>query len=138
MSSAVASPMCHPASLPEVPRPRVVVVDDERSIREIWGHILSASGYDVECFADAASALPAIDAGCDCVLTDYHMPEMNGVELMRRAARGRSRVNFILMTGNPSDEVSKDAFSAGASYVLHKPTNPPAVLEKLAKLTQQN
>ncbi|MGZ4827479.1 MAG: response regulator [Terriglobales bacterium] len=114
-------------------RPRVVVVDDEPSILEIWGAILTASGYSVECCSDATSALEAIAAGCDCVLTDYHMPLMTGVELIR-AARKWSTAKFILMTGNMSSMLAEDAIGAGASCVLHKPTTAPQVLQKIESL----
>ena len=136
MSSAVASRSCQPECPPDaaVARPRIVLVDDESSIREIWGCILSNAGYSVACFADAASALEAIAEGCDCVITDYHMPEMNGVELIR-AARRLSEAQFILMTGNLSEELTEEALSAGAAYVAHKPTSAPVMLQKLKKLT---
>jgi CheY-like chemotaxis protein len=136
LSSAAASRICRPENLPQAAtaRPRVVLVDDESSIREIWGCILNISGYAVECYADAASALEAIALGCDCVITDYHMPEMNGVELIR-AAKLWSEAEFILMTGNPSEELTQEALAAGAAYVVHKPTSAPVMLQKLAKLT---
>jgi CheY-like chemotaxis protein len=135
LSSAAASRICRLETLPQAAaaRPRVVLVDDEVSIREIWGCILSTSGYSVECYANAVSAMKAIAGGCDCVITDYHMPEMNGVELIR-AARSRSEAKFILMTGNPSEELTQEALSAGATYVVHKPTSAPVMLQKLAKL----
>src|SRR5437016_396833 len=121
---------------PAVAQPRIILVDDESSIREIWGRILSMSGYDVECYPEAASALQAIAEGCGCVITDHHMAEMNGVELIR-AARTWSKAEFILMTGNPSDELTQEALSAGAAYVVHKPTSPPVILQKLAKLCRK-
>lgn len=134
MSSAAASRICRSENLPQAARPRVVLVDDESSIREIWGCILRTSGYAVECCPDAASALEAMTEGCDCVITDYHMPEMNGVELIL-AAKPWSEAKFILMTGNPSEELTQQALAAGATYVVHKPTSAPVMLEKLAKLT---
>jgi len=134
VSSAAAGRICRPENLPQaVARPRVVLVDDESSIREIWGCILRTAGYAVECCPDAASALEALAEGCDCVITDYHMPEMNGVELIR-AAKPWSEAKFILMTGNPSEELTQEALAAGATYVVHKPTSAPVMLQKLAKL----
>jgi CheY-like chemotaxis protein len=135
VNSAAANRICRPEDLPQATmRPRIVLVDDESSIREIWGCILSTLGYDVACYPDAVSALEAITEGCDCVITDYHMPEMNGVELIL-AAKPWSEAKFILMTGNPSEELTQQALAAGATYVVHKPTSAPIMLQKLAKLT---
>ena len=67
------------------------------------------------------------------MITDYHMPQMNGVELIR-AAKPWSEAKFILMTGNPLEELTQEALAAGATYVVHKPTSAPVMLQKLAKL----
>jgi CheY-like chemotaxis protein len=109
------------------------MVDDEPGILETWGVILSMSGYEVACCADPVSALEEIADGCDCVITDYHMPRMSGVELIR-TARPWSKAKFILMTANASEPVTQEALSAGAECIVHKPTSPPLVLEKLARL----
>jgi CheY-like chemotaxis protein len=126
----------HAASRP-VPavqtRGRIVVVDDEPAILETWGLILTMSGYDVVCCTDPQVALEVIARGCDCVITDYHMPQMTGVELLR-AARTKSRAKFILMTANGSEAIARDALAAGAWCIVHKPTPPPIVLQKLEKL----
>ena len=114
-------------------RSRVVMVDDEPSILETWRVILTMSGYEVACCADPVSALEKIAAGCDCVITDYHMPRMSGVDLIR-AARPWSKAKFILMTANASEPVTQEALSAGAECIVHKPTSPPLVLQKLASL----
>ena len=109
------------------------MVDDEPRILEIWDSILTTSGYDVQCFPDPVPALEAIAKGCDCVITDYHLPTMTGVELIR-AARSLSKAKFLVMTGNASDAVAQEALAAGACCVVHKPTSPPMVLQKLAGL----
>jgi putative two-component system response regulator len=114
-------------------RGRVVLVDDEPGILETWCVILTRSGYEVECCSDPVSALETIAAGCDCVITDYHMPLMSGVELMRKA-RAWSKAKFILMTANGSEAVTQDALAAGAACIVHKPTSTPLVLQKLASL----
>ena len=135
-SFAATSELCDVGNQPApaaTRRGRVVVVDDEPGILQTWGVILSMSGYDVECCSDPVSALETIAAGCDCVITDYQMPLMSGVDLMRQA-RPRSKAKFILMTANGSEAVTRDALAAGAACVVHKPTSPPLVLQKLASL----
>ncbi len=112
------------------PRRRIVLVDDNPGVLETWALLLTMSGFEVACFVDPVSALEAIAGGCDCVLTDYHMQGMNGVELIR-TAREWSKAKFILMTGNGSEAVAEDALAAGACCIVHKPTSPALVLQKL-------
>jgi two-component system response regulator AtoC len=130
-----ASPICDLGCQPQpyTVRRRVVLVDDEPGIIETWALILASAGYDVQGFLDPAAALEAISAGCDCVITDYHMPKMNGVELIR-AARPWSKAKFLVMTGNASETVTQEALSAGACCVVHKPTSAPLVLQKIKSL----
>ncbi|MGI9101095.1 MAG: response regulator [Terriglobales bacterium] len=108
-------------------------MDDEPGLTETWGAILEMSGYDVVCCLDGPSALEAIAAGCDCVITDYHMPGMNGVDLIR-TARPWSEAKFLMMTASASDAVTQAALDAGACCIVHKPTSPVLVLAKLASL----
>jgi CheY-like chemotaxis protein len=116
---------------PSTARRRIVLVDDEPRILEIWDSILTLAGYEVQCFRDPVRALEAIAKGCECVITDYHLPTMTGVELIL-AARALSKAKFLIMTGNASDAVTKAALAAGACGVVHKPTSPPMVLQKIA------
>ncbi len=129
-----ARTFCQPDGHPRVPqRPRVVLVDDEPAILETLSLILSAAGYEVQTFLNPLPALKAIEAGCDCVITDYHMPEMSGAELIR-ASRPRSKARFMVLTGNGSETVMREAMEAGASCVLHKPSHAPVLLQKLAAI----
>ncbi len=135
MSPIAASPTCRIASLPRpaFAQARVVLVDDEPGILDVWGIILSTAGYEVQSFADPVAALEAIAAGCDIVITDYRMPKMTGVELIR-AARPWSKAKFLVMTAHTEQAVTEEALQAGACCVVHKPTSAPLVLQKLTAL----
>ncbi len=134
--STTAARFC-PITQPRPPmrQVRVVLVDDEPAILDTWGIILGSQGYEVERCADPVSALEAITRGCDIVVTDYHMPNMTGLDLIR-TAQPWSKAKFILMTANTSEAVAEEALAAGASCVVHKPTSAPLVLQKLASLCQ--
>ena len=115
---------------------RVVIIDDEPGIVATWTAILQASGFEAEGHTEVAAAMDAIARGCDCVVTDYHMPQMSGVELIR-AARQASPAKFILITANTSNEVAEEAMRAGAACVLHKPTLATSVLQKIVQLCRE-
>ncbi len=133
--STTAARVCPIIAQPRPPMQpvRVVLVDDEPGILDTWGIILGSQGYEVQCFPEPVSALEAITRGCDIVLTDYHMPKMTGLDLIR-TAQPWSKAKFVLMTANTSEAVAEEALAAGASCVVHKPTSAPWVLQKLAGL----
>ena len=105
---------------------RVVLVDDDVASLSLWRQVLDMHGYEVLTFEQPAKALTAIEAGCDCVITDYSMPGMSGADLVRAAARPGGPA-FIVLTGHTSQEVAQDALQAGASCVITKPAKLNAV-----------
>ncbi len=127
-----ADSVVSPAEAPRQ-RLRVVLVDDEPSILKTWKAILEAHDFVAVCCDRAADALAAIQRGCDCILTDYHMPDMTGIEVIA-AAKHFTRAPFIVMTGNDSPSLRAAATAAGAACVLSKPAPIKSVLEIIQKL----
>ena len=116
---------------------RVVLLDDEPSILKTWNAILEAHDFEVVACERAHEALAAIRDGCDCVLTDYHMPDMTGIEVIM-AAKPLTEAPFIVMTGNDSPRLRSAATAAGAACVVSKPAPIKSVLEIIEKLAGQN
>ena len=113
---------------------RVVLLDDEPSIVKTWKAILEA--HDIEAIAcgRAAEAIAAIRQGCDCIITDYHMPDLTGIEVIL-AAKQTTHAPFIVMTGDDSPKLRAAASAAGAACVLSKPVPIKSVLEIIEKLS---
>jgi two-component system response regulator FixJ len=112
------------------PGPRIVVVDDDPVHNQLLGYILEDAGYEVALCTSGFEALAEMASGCDCLITDYHMPQMNGAELIR-AARPRYAPVSIVLTGSDGINVQEDAVKAGADVVLRKPTHPRIILSLL-------
>ncbi len=131
----------HDASVHSAPAPataprrklHIVLLDDEPSILKTWKAILEAHDFDATCCGRASDAIQAILRGCDCVVTDYHMPDMTGIEVIL-AAKPYTRAPFLVMTGNDSPQLRAAATAAGASCVLSKPAPIKSVLEIIDKL----
>src|SRR4029078_353714 len=80
-------------------RIRILVVDDERGLCAGIQEALQREGYAVDAVTDAASALQLSDAGLyNLVITDYRMPQVNGLELLARVKEKSRDTLFIMMT----------------------------------------
>jgi PAS domain S-box-containing protein len=103
---------------------RVLVVDDDRSIRLILKNLLTKAGY---AFSEAASGREGLELAHtelpDIMIVDWMMPEMDGIELirtLRQTERGRA-IYILLLTGLDQGERLVEAFAAGADDFLSKP-----------------
>ncbi|MBI3832582.1 MAG: sigma-54-dependent Fis family transcriptional regulator [Planctomycetes bacterium] len=101
---------------------RILVVDDEKLSRETTAFQLREAGYTAEPFASPLDALKEITAQpWDVVLTDLRMPEMTGLELLRKVKACRPEASVILMTAHGSVKTAVEAMHEGAVDYLIKP-----------------
>jgi CheY-like chemotaxis protein len=101
---------------------RVLVADDSRETRELLFEALSSIGCTVTCAADGLEAFAALETEpYDLLITDYHMPRLNGVALLRRIEPRTPRPPAILITGHISSGLIEEAKGAGAILVIPKP-----------------
>lgn len=114
-------------------RRRVVLLDDERPILRAWRAILEVHDFEAVCCETAAEALLAIAQGCDCFVTDYHMEDMTGVEVLR-SARALTHIPMLLMTADDTPAIRAAALSAGATDIVGKPTPILKVVARIAEL----
>lgn len=102
----------------------ILVVDDSYSIRESIGFFLSESGFEIIKAIDGQDALSKLDGiKIDLIITDLHMPNMNGIDLIRnvRKTDGYMRVPILLLTTETLHEKKLEAKKAGATGWLNKP-----------------
>ena len=103
---------------------RVLVVDDEVSIREVLAEGLESFGYAVEEAGNAADAFAIVArGGIDLVLSDIEMPGQNGLALLRRIKDHDSDVDVIMVTGVVNFETAVGTIRQGASDYVSKPFN---------------
>jgi len=103
-------------------RIRVLVVDDEHTLRETCASVLQLDGYDVTAVGRGQEALELLKRRpFDVVLLDRYMSQVDGLELMRAALASNAHALVVVMTGNPSVESSVEALSEGAWDYLPKP-----------------
>jgi two-component system response regulator PilR (NtrC family) len=108
---------------------RVLVVDDERSMRELLSIVLRRDGYDVLIAEDGATAVELLKRErVDILITDIQMPRMNGVDLLREAKRIAPDIVSIVMTAFASTETAVEALRLGAADYVHKSPNAASEL----------
>ena len=101
---------------------RVLLVDDETALLEVWGEILSAAGWTVETASNGARALEILLRGSfDTIMTDIDMPGLDGLALLRAIRTRDLDVPVVLMTGHPRTETAIEAVEQGALRYLVKP-----------------
>lgn len=100
----------------------IYVVDDDYDVRTSLRFLLETEGFDVRTFRSGVALLgSATRNGADCLVIDYKMAELDGLELALRLRRLEVSTPIILITGYPDDNISAKATSAGVRQVLLKP-----------------
>src|SRR5919202_2840332 len=115
-------------------RKSILVVDDEKSQREILEMILSAEGYDVTTAASGEAALKfAKERRFDLALTDLKMTGMVGIELLQHLLAQDSSIIVILLTAHGSIDSAKEALRRGAYDYLQKPFERDQLLSTIRR-----
>jgi two-component system response regulator AtoC len=104
---------------------RVLVIDDDASLRFTLEAVLGDAGMTVETADGGASGLAAFEArGADVVLTDLAMPEVDGMQVLARLRASDPNVPVVMLTAHGSERVAVAAIKAGAFDYLPKPFDP--------------
>lgn len=115
-------------------RPRILVVDDEASIRDVLAKTLALADYDVEVAPDGRTALERLRVQpYDLLIADLKMPGMDGLSVIREAKRYRAELPVIIITGYSTESAAIEAVNLGVSGYLTKPFRVPQVLAAAAK-----
>ena len=115
-------------------RARVLVVDDEASIRDLLSKTLALAEYEVDTAADASAALDRVrGVEYDLLIADLKMPGMDGLTLIRQVKRLRSELPVIIITGFSTESSAIEAVNLGVAGYLTKPFRVPQVLAAAAK-----
>jgi DNA-binding response OmpR family regulator len=114
--------------------PKILVIDDDPSIRLLVADVLEAEGYTVTAVADGFAGLRAIDADRpDCVVLDVMMPGLDGHAVLQRirAADGGPDLPVVMLTAAADDAQAWRAWTEGVDYFLAKPFDPEELLRYL-------
>jgi len=118
---------------------RVLVVDDEQSLRKVLAATLSREGYQVEVAEDGEEALIVLERdGADVIVTDLVMPKMDGLSLLRRVVQKHPDVPVIVVTAHGKIDSAVEAMKAGAFDFVTKPFENAELKAIIAKAARQS
>jgi two-component system response regulator MprA len=101
---------------------RVLVVDDDRALRDALRRVLTLAGYEVQCAADGEQAIElVVQAVPDAIVLDVGLPGIDGLEVCRRLRRLGNRVPILMLTARDAISDRIDGLDAGADDYLVKP-----------------
>jgi DNA-binding NtrC family response regulator len=103
---------------------RILVVEDNEAERKALGALLKAEGFSVFGAESADKAMGYIDENPDVVLSDLHMGDVSGIDLLQLWKKRRPETLFILLTGHGTLDSAIEAIKSGAYDYLTKPVNP--------------
>jgi len=117
-----------------VGRPRVLVVDDEESIRELLSKMLAMAEYDVDTAPDGRTGIERLrQQPYDLLISDLKMPNVDGIALIREARHLASSMPVLIITGYSSEQSAIEAVNLGVTGYLTKPFRAPQVLAATAR-----
>jgi two-component system response regulator FixJ len=117
----------------------ILLVDDDKLILQSASLILRKSKYECSCFRDANSCLLKFSPrDCDLLITDIHMPEMSGIELLRKVKKIAPWIPVVIMTSYADIPKAVLAVKSGAFDFIEKPFEVERLIEVVAFALKQN
>ena len=117
---------------------RVLIVEDERSLREALVDLLTSRGFAVEAVADGLTAAErGVAADLDLVLLDLALPRLDGVEVCRRLRMARPALPILILTARGSEDERVRGLKAGADDYLTKPFGTRELLARIEALQRR-
>jgi len=121
---------------------RIVIADDSALARMFIRRCLEIAGLGDATFVEAVDGHDALqklrEAPADLLVTDLTMPNMNGVELVRRisASPRLSGLPVLVVTSAGNEEQRRELYKLGATQILSKPISPPMLIEAIQEITK--
>lgn len=116
---------------------KILSVDDTVTIRRLIAHVLTTSGYEVDEAQDGCAGLEkAAKNDYDLILTDYNMPHMDGISMLRaiRALPAHGAIPIVVVTTEFGADLKQQGRDAGATGWMVKPIHPGKLVEMVRRL----
>jgi DNA-binding NtrC family response regulator len=116
----------------------VMVIDDDKESRESLNSALRLNGFTVRSFHSPRQALREYKPqAIDAVITDYHLPGMTGMDILKAIHSKKSDTPVIIISGEPGKDLASRSLQFGATAFFTKPLNIKDIITLLKKLTKK-
>lgn len=113
----------------------LLIVEDADTLRDVLSHVLEAEGFETVAVASAEEALEVFPTRkFDCVLSDFRLPEKDGVQLLREIREHDKEVPYLIMTAFGTIDIAVEAMRLGANDFVTKPFEPVDLKEKIEQV----
>jgi len=117
---------------------KVLLVDDEKKFLDAMSERMKTRGLEVETSGSAEEALDMLSQeSFDAVVLDLRMPEMDGIEALKRMKEKRPELQVILLTGHATVEEGVEAIKLGAMDFIEKPADLDVISDKIKKAKEK-
>ena len=136
--TSATAPVLAASARPAAERPRILVVDDESSIRDLLTKTLAMADYDIDTASDGRTALERLRMySYDLLIIDLKMPGIDGLSVIREAKHAKADLPVIIITGYSTETAAIEAVNLGVAGYLTKPFRITEVLNKAARAMGQ-
>jgi CheY-like chemotaxis protein/anti-sigma regulatory factor (Ser/Thr protein kinase) len=116
---------------------KILIVDDDRTTRHILRKVLTEAGFSTTVAKDGVEALKALRVGrFDLLLLDVWMPRMNGLELLARIRKRKTKPRVVVMTSDDAPQTLLEAVRENTFKYVHKPIEPRALLQTVREVLE--
>ncbi len=114
--------------------PRILLAEDDDSLRGFLSRALERAGFDVTACADGEEAAAVLDQDWDLLLTDIVMPGMDGIEVARLAAAKHPGLRIMFITGFAAVALAAEGSAPAGAKVLSKPIHLREIVTEVEKM----
>lgn len=118
---------------------RIILVEDDADLAAGWGEVFDLLGFRYSIFQQGQKAVadePAVQS-CDLLITDYYLPDINGVDLVKKLRKLRPDLRAIVLTGSRELSVVDSVRQLGNCHLLHKPVSIDDLEKKIDTVLEE-
>lgn len=117
---------------------KILIVEDDRELRQLFGHVLIKNGYTVKEVSNGREALDALDTDYyDLMISDIMMPQMDGFELVRSLRNAGNMIPVLMITAREAFNDMRVGFQSGTDDYMVKPVNVNEMLLRVSALLRR-
>lgn len=118
---------------------KILLVEDTDSLRDVLKSVLESEGYSVDAYSNAEGAIESLKRSkYSLVLSDFKLPQKNGIELLQSTREISKQIPFLLMTAYGSIEIAVEAMKEGANDFITKPFEPDYLITVIKDVLKHN